>query len=91
MVREIADQQSDKAVYCRLGTMFSAMLFSIQTKSYQTSCCTWNRGRVVVKLPTVLKLLINVNGPIENAIGPSSLGLLVMLSGSSERTLTERH
>ncbi|WP_232438065.1 transposase, partial [Burkholderia ubonensis] len=25
---------------------FSTMLFSIQTKSYQTSCCTWNRGRV---------------------------------------------
>ncbi|WP_232443719.1 hypothetical protein, partial [Burkholderia ubonensis] len=24
----------------------SAILFSMQTKSYQTSCCTWIRGRV---------------------------------------------
>ncbi|WP_241025625.1 transposase, partial [Burkholderia sp. Ac-20384] len=37
----------NSCVYCLLGTTFSAILFSIQSKSYQTSCCTWNRDRVI--------------------------------------------
>ena len=40
----------NSSVYCRFGTSFSDIQPSVQTGNYQNSCCTWNRGRVVVFL-----------------------------------------